>query len=139
MIGHMPQRVLSRLPAPERTEILAALRTETVGGVLLIAATVIALVWANSPWQHGYEHLAELTFGPSPLRLNLTLEQWAQDGLLAVFFYVAGIELKRELVVGELRDPAAAALPVVAACCGALLPVGVYFAVCAGRPGTVSG
>ena len=139
MIGHMPRRIFGRPRAAERAAILAALRTETVGGALLIAATVIALIWANSPWQHGYTHLVELQVGPSALHLRLTLEQWAQDGLLAVFFFIAGVELKRELVVGELRDPATAALPVVAACCGVALPVACYFAITAGQPGAENG
>ena len=139
MIGHMPRRFLSRLPSAERAEVMAALRTETVGGVLLIAAALIALIWANSPWQHAYGHMIEMRLGPSALHMRLSVEQWAQDGLLAVFFYVAGIELKRELVVGELRDPAAAVLPVIAACCGVLLPIVCYFAIAAGQPGAAHG
>ena len=129
------RRVPGRLSAAERAKLVEALRTETVGGLLLIAATAVALVWANSPWRHAYEHLTELRLGPAALHLDLTLDQWAQDGLLAVFFFVAGIELKRELTVGELRDPAAAALPVVAAFSGVLLPIGVFFAIAGGHPG----
>jgi NhaA family Na+:H+ antiporter len=117
---------LDRLPYKEHTYIRDALRTETVGGVLLLAGAIIALVWANSPWSHGYEAMREFTVGPSALHLNLSLETWASDGLLAVFFFVAGIELKRELVVGELRDPAKAALPVIAAVCGMAVPALVY-------------
>jgi hypothetical protein len=75
-IGYMPQRFVGPLSARERASVLDALRTETVGGVLLIAAAVIALIWANSPWQHSYTHLVEFKFGPSALHLNLTLEQW---------------------------------------------------------------
>jgi Na+:H+ antiporter, NhaA family len=119
----------------ERAKLVEALRTETVGGLLLMAATVIALVWANSPWRHEYEHLTQLSLGPGALHLDLTVEQWANDGLLAVFFFVAGVELKRELTVGELRDPAAAALPVAAALSGVLLPIGVFFAIAGGQPG----
>ena len=135
----MPRRFLGLPSARERAAILAALRTETVGGVILIAAALIALIWANTPWRHGYTHLVEFQVGPSSLHLRLTLEQWAQDGLLAVFFYVAGIELKREFTVGELRDPTAAMLPVIAACCGVLLPAGLYFAIIAGEPGAANG
>nr|WP_232248099.1 Na+/H+ antiporter NhaA [Streptacidiphilus rugosus] len=120
------RQFLARLPLPERAFIADALRAETVGGVLLLAAALVALVWANV-WPHSYETVVEFTIGPStPLHLNLPLEAWAQDGLLAVFFFVAGIELKRELVVGELRDPRTAALPVVAAVCGVALPAVIY-------------
>jgi NhaA family Na+:H+ antiporter len=120
------RQFLGRLSLPERAFLADALRAETVGGVLLLVAAVAALVWANA-WPHGYERVLDFTIGPSsPLHLHLSLETWANDGLLAVFFFVAGIELKRELVVGELRDPKAAALPVVAAVCGVALPAIVY-------------
>jgi Na+:H+ antiporter, NhaA family len=122
-----PRRLLGRLSLPERTFVADALRTETVGGVLLLAAAVTALVWANVPaWQHGYHTVAEFRFGPEAVGLRLSVAHWAADGLLAVFFFVAGIELKRELVAGDLRDPRAAALPVVAALCGMAAPALVY-------------
>jgi NhaA family Na+:H+ antiporter len=115
------------LSLPERTFVADALRTETVGGVLLLLATVAALVWANIPaLQHGYESVSHFHFGPAALGLHLSIAHWAADGLLAVFFFVAGIELKRELVAGDLRDPKAAALPVVAALCGMAVPAVVY-------------
>lgn len=95
-----------------------ALRTETVGGLVLLAAAVVALGWANSPWSAGYEAIRDFRFGIPALGLYLSVGDWTSSGLLTVFFLVAGIELKRELVVGELRTPAAAALPVVAAVCG---------------------
>lgn len=115
------RQFLGLLSLPERRYLTDALRTETVGGVLLLAAAALALLWANL-WPHAYEAVLEYTVGPSrPLHLNLPLESWAQDGLLTVFFFVAGIELKREFVAGELRTPSAAALPVVAAVCGVLL------------------
>lgn len=121
------RRLLGRLSLPERTYVGDALRTETVGGVLLLAAAVTALIWANVPaWQHGYQTLAEFRLGPEALGLHLSVAHWAADGLLAVFFFVAGIELKRELVAGDLRDPRAAALPVVAALCGMAVPALVY-------------
>ena len=122
-----PRRLLGRLSLPERAYVADALRTETVGGVLLLAAAVAALVWANVPaWQHGYETVAGFHFGPAALGLHLSVAHWAADGLLAVFFFVAGIELKRELVAGDLRDPRAAALPVVAALSGMAVPALVY-------------
>ncbi|MCW2501439.1 MAG: Na+/H+ antiporter NhaA [Frankiales bacterium] len=103
-----------------------ALRTETVGGGLLVAGALVALLWANSPWADSYTAVRELRVGPSALHLDLTLGTWAADGLLAIFFFVAGLELKRELVAGELRDPRRAVVPVAAACGGVLVPAGLY-------------
>ncbi|MFF8474478.1 Na+/H+ antiporter NhaA [Streptomyces sp. NPDC015414] len=121
------RKVLGRLSLPERTVVTDALRTETVGGVLLLIAAVTALIWANIPaLHHAYEAVSDFHFGPAALGLNLSVEHWAADGLLAVFFFVAGIELKRELVAGDLRDPRAAVLPVVAALCGMAVPALVY-------------
>ncbi|MET7377828.1 Na+/H+ antiporter NhaA [Streptomyces sp. NPDC005526] len=114
------------LPLPERQAVTCALRTETVGGLVLLAAALVALVWANSPWAGAYEHVRDFHFGVPSLGLDLSVGHWAAEGLLAVFFLVAGIELKRELVVGSLRAPAMAALPVVAAVCGMAVPAGVY-------------
>ncbi|CAM5574642.1 Na+/H+ antiporter NhaA [Streptomyces tanashiensis] len=120
------RKFLGRLSLPERRYLADALRTETVGGVLLLLAAVAALVWANSPLADSYESAQDFHIGPAALGLDLSIQHWAADGLLAVFFFVAGIELKRELVAGELRDPRAAALPVVAALCGMAAPALVY-------------
>ncbi|WP_202511761.1 Na+/H+ antiporter NhaA [Streptomyces sp. SID3343] len=113
----------------ERNFIADALRTETVGGALLLIAAVVAVVWANTAWSDAYNDLRDFRIGPESLHLHLSLGAWAADGLLAIFFFVAGIELKRELVVGDLRNPAQAALPVVAAACGMITPALFYFAV----------
>ncbi|CAL9488078.1 Na+/H+ antiporter NhaA [Streptomyces sp. enrichment culture] len=122
-----PRKAFGRLSLPERTFVADALRTETVGGVLLLLAAVAALVWANVPALHdSYESVSHFHFGIEALGLNLSVAHWAADGLLAIFFFVAGIELKRELVAGDLRDPKAAALPVVAALCGMAVPALVY-------------
>ncbi|MGW3461434.1 Na+/H+ antiporter NhaA [Streptomyces olivaceoviridis] len=122
-----PRKVLGRLSLPERSFVADALRTETVGGVLLLLAAVAALVWANVPGiRHGYETVSDFHAGPGALGLHLSVAHWAADGLLAVFFFVAGMELKRELVAGDLRDPKAAVLPVVAALCGMAAPALVY-------------
>ncbi|MER7762529.1 Na+/H+ antiporter NhaA [Streptomyces sp. NPDC097619] len=119
--------LLGRLSLPERRFVADALRTETVGGVLLLVAAVAALLWANIPAiSEGYRTVRDFHFGPASLGLDLSVQHWAADGLLAVFFFVAGIELKRELVAGDLRDPKAAALPVVAALCGMAAPALVY-------------
>ncbi|MEU8921105.1 Na+/H+ antiporter NhaA [Kitasatospora sp. NPDC048545] len=133
------RQFLGRLPLPERTFITDALRTETVGGVLLLGAAVIALIWANV-WPQAYESVLDYTVGPSaPLHLDLSLATWAQDGLLTIFFFVAGIELKREFVAGELRTPSAALLPVIAAVCGVALPAIVFAVVNSGSGGHPGG
>ncbi|NEB00578.1 Na+/H+ antiporter NhaA [Streptomyces sp. SID13726] len=121
------RKVLGRLSLPERTFVADALRTETVGGVLLLGAAITALIWANVPaLRDSYESVSDFHLGPAALGLDLSVAHWAADGLLAVFFFVAGIELKRELVAGDLKDPRAAALPVVAALCGMAVPALVY-------------
>jgi Na+:H+ antiporter, NhaA family len=117
--------LFGRLPLPERNYVAEALRTETVGGVILLVAAVAALIWANT-FGSSYAAVSHFSFGPETLGLHLSVAHWAADGLLAVFFFVAGVELKRELVVGELRDPRAAALPVAAALCGMAVPAAVY-------------
>jgi NhaA family Na+:H+ antiporter len=110
----------------EARRIAEILHRETVGGALLLGAAVLALLWANSPWSAGYESLRGFTVGPAALHLNLSLATWAADGLLAVFFFVAGLELKREFVAGDLRDPRRAAVPIAAAVGGVLAPAGLY-------------
>jgi Na+:H+ antiporter, NhaA family len=114
--------LLGRGSWAETRRITAVLREETVGGGLLLAAAAIALVWANSPWSAAYETLRDTRVGPASLHLDLTLGTWAADGLLALFFFVAGLELKREFVAGDLRDPRKAVLPVAAAVGGMAIP-----------------
>ncbi|WP_233521308.1 Na+/H+ antiporter NhaA [Streptomyces triticagri] len=127
------------LSLPERNFVAEALRTETVGGILLLLAAVAALIWANTPLRDAYESVRSFHIGPHALGLDLSIQHWAADGLLAVFFFVAGIELKRELVAGELRDPKAAILPVVAALCGMIAPALVYVLVNVTGDGSLSG
>ncbi|UOY00926.1 Na+/H+ antiporter NhaA [Blastococcus sp. PRF04-17] len=115
-------RLLGRGSWRETQRIASVLRKETVGGALLLVAAFIALVWANSPWAGAYETLRDTRVGPASLHLDLTLGTWAADGLLAIFFFVAGLELKREFVAGDLRDPARAALPIAAAVGGMAVP-----------------
>ncbi|MGA4840490.1 Na+/H+ antiporter NhaA [Streptomyces sp. G45] len=133
------RKVLGRLSLPERTFVADALRTETVGGVLLLVAAIAALIWANTPLKDSYETVRDFHIGPGALGLDLSLQHWAADGLLAVFFFVAGIELKRELVAGDLRDPKAAALPVIAAICGMAVPALVYTLVNTAGGGSLDG
>lgn len=134
-----PRTFLGRLPLPERTYLTSALRTETVGGVLLLLAAIAALIWANTPISASYTTVGDFHIGPVALGLDLSIRHWAADGLLAVFFFVAGIELKRELVAGELRDPKAAALPVIAALCGMAVPALVYTLVNVAGGGSLTG
>ncbi len=110
----------------EASFIAQVLRTETVGGGLLLVAAVLALVWANSPWNEGYRALRDTVVGPSSLHLDLSLGTWAADGLLAIFFFVVGLELKREIVDGELRRPARAVVPIAAAVGGMVVPALIY-------------
>ncbi|MFI6209330.1 Na+/H+ antiporter NhaA [Streptomyces sp. NPDC051041] len=134
------RKVFGRLSLPERTFVADALRTETVGGVLLLAAAIAALIWANVPALHdSYKDVSHFHFGPDALGLNLSVAHWAADGLLAVFFFVAGIELKRELVAGDLKDFRAAVLPVVAALCGMAAPALVYTLTSAAGGGSLAG
>jgi NhaA family Na+:H+ antiporter len=130
---------LGVLPLPERQAVARALRTETVGGLILLAAAVVALVWANSPLKGAYEEVRDFHFGIAALGLDLSVGHWTADGLLTVFFLVAGIELKRELVVGELRSPARAALPVIAAACGMAVPAALYTATAGLGGGSLEG
>ncbi|WP_406331771.1 Na+/H+ antiporter NhaA [Streptomyces sp. NBC_00203] len=133
------RKFLGRLSLPERNFVADALRTETLGGVLLLVAAVAAVIWANSPVRDSYETVSNFHIGPAALGLDLSIEHWAADGLLAVFFFVAGIELKRELVAGDLKDPKAAVLPVVAAVCGMAVPALVYTLVNVTGGGSLSG
>jgi Na+:H+ antiporter, NhaA family len=121
-----PSRLFDRGSWPEARRIAELLRMETVGGVLLLIAAVVAIVWANSPWNDAYRALSDLKVGPSALHLDLSLATWAADGLLAIFFFVAGLELKREFVAGDLRDARRAALPIAAAVGGMALPALIY-------------
>jgi Na+:H+ antiporter, NhaA family len=121
--------LLARRSWPEARRIGDILRAETVGGVLLVAAAAVGLLLANSPWGAGYQWLNDLKVGPAALHLDLTLHQWAADGLLAIFFFVAGLELKREFVAGDLRDPRRAVLPVAAAVGGMVVPALLYLLI----------
>ena len=128
-----PGRVLfGRLPIGERAFITDALRQETVGGALLLGAALIGILVANSAWSDAYENLKDHVVGPPALHLDLTLEEWAADGLLAIFFFVAGLELKRELIVGTLRERSQAVLPVLAALGGMVMPALLFLLITLG-------
>ena len=132
-------RLFARGSWPEASRVAEVLRAETTGGLLLIGAAVLALVWANSPAGSSYADLRDVTVGPGVLHLDLSLGAWAADGLLAVFFFVAGLELKREFVAGDLRDPRRAALPVVAAVGGMVVPALIYVALASAGDGSLRG
>jgi Na+:H+ antiporter, NhaA family len=104
---------------------------ESSGGLLLITAAIVALVWANSPWGDSYTELwgTKLSVGLGSFSLEKDLTHWINDGLMAVFFLLVGLEIKREILVGELSSPRRAALPIAAAIGGAVLPALIYVAI----------
>ena len=124
MAAERPRVVLFARPADDADTIAVTdvLRQETVGGALMLAAAVVAVLWANLG-PDSYQQLLHLPLGP------LDLGHWTADGLLAIFFFVAGLELKRELTVGALSKPAEALVPIVAALCGMAVPALIYVAV----------
>ncbi|MDT0200531.1 Na+/H+ antiporter NhaA [Nocardioides sp. AE5] len=111
------------LPDPtssEHTRVGDLLRRDTVGGILALGAALVAVLWANSMVGDSYQHLREFEIGP------LDVEKWAADGALTLFFFVTGLELKREFLLGSLSRIQDALVPVVAAFCGVMVPAGVY-------------
>lgn len=127
--------LFGRLSPGSERNLLDTLRTEKAGGALLLVGALVALAWANSPWRDAYQAMRETVVGPAALHLDLSLEHWATDGLLTIFFFVVGLELKREMVTGELRRPATAVVPMVAAVGGMLVPAAIYTAVNAASAG----
>jgi len=113
------------------------LHLEMAGGVFLMTATVIALVLANSPLGESVDHFwhEHAIVQVGPIHIDESLAHWVNDALMAIFFFVAGLEIKRELVVGELRDPRRAALPAVAAAGGMIVPAAIYMLINAGGEG----
>ena len=126
-----------RTPRPPRVAIREFLKLESAGGVCLLVATIIALVLANSPFGDSgadfWHHHAVVMVGP--VEIDESLVHWINDGAMAIFFFVAGLEIKRELVVGELRDVRRAALPAVAALGGMIVPAGLYLLINLGGEG----
>ena len=123
------EQILSRPSLFQRQWLRTQLRDETVGGILLLAMAIIALVWANSSWGDTYADLVGFQVGPESLGLHLSLGTWAADGLLAVFFFIAGLELKHEFVLGTLSKPAQAVVPIAAALGGMILPAAIFIIV----------
>ncbi len=118
--------LIPRTSDDENTFLGDLLRQETVGGIVVLVAAVVAVVWANSPLSESYLDLRHLQVGP------LDLEHWAADGALTLFFYIAGLELKREFLMGSLSRPADAVVPIVAAVAGVLTPALLYTVINAG-------
>jgi NhaA family Na+:H+ antiporter len=115
---------------------LAFAESGALGSIALLACTALALAWANSPWSESYHHLWERTYaiGPAAAPLTLSLHGWINDGLMALFFLLVGLELKRELLVGELASLRQAALPIAAAIGGMVVPALIYFGLNPGGP-----
>ena len=122
-----PEDFLARPSLRERGWILEQLRNETVGGVLLLVAAAVALIWANSVWSPTYFAFVQTEIGPP--WLSLPISAWAADALLAVFFFVVGLELKHEFVLGSLSKPAKAAVPIAGALGGMALSAAIYFLI----------
>ncbi|WP_243229002.1 Na+/H+ antiporter NhaA [Microbacterium sp. CIAB417] len=131
-MSRTPARIRTIFPFASRAEsrrIGEILRTETVGGLLLVAFAAAALIWANSPWAETYFAIRDVEIGYEPWHLKLSLGAWAADGLLAIFFFLVGLELKREFVAGDLRSPSTAIVPVVAAIGGVAVPALLYVTI----------
>lgn len=112
------------------------LRVEAAGSIALVIAAVAALAWANSPWGGSYDDFwhAHVVFELGPFGIEGSLQHWVNDALMVIFFFVVGLEIKYELVNGDLRDPRTAALPIIAAVGGMLVPAGIYALIAGGGP-----
>lgn len=121
-----------RLHRPDDTfSLRERLNGERLGGALLLIAAVIGFAFANSPLSGWFSELGHTEIGPEALGLQLSVAHWAADGVLAIFFFVVGLELKREFVTGSLRDPRKVGLPIVAAVAGMAVPALIYSVVIA--------
>ncbi len=130
--GSSPEPLVERVLAPFQRFAHA----EASGGLVLLFNAILALVWANSPWGASYHHLWDIpvTIGAPGFGLTETLHHWINDGLMAVFFFVVGLEIKREVLVGELASVRQAALPLVAALGGMVVPALVFVLLTFGTP-----
>lgn len=126
---HRRRRIALYVSKREASRLRRVLRIEMVGGILVMTAALLGFVLANSPASDWYEALRDTRIGPAALHLDLTLQQWAADGLLAVFFFLVGLELKREIVEGALSRFSTAIVPVVAAVGGVIVPALCYLAL----------
>jgi NhaA family Na+:H+ antiporter len=134
---HSDRTIPSRFVRP----VVAFTHIEAAGGAVMLVAAVLALIWANAPFGETYEEFWEthIEIGVGSQVLELTLREIVNDGLMAIFFFVVGLEIKRELVLGDLRDPKRAALPVMAAVGGMIVPAILYLIIAGGEPGAARG
>ncbi len=125
--NNLPKKVVHRVLAP----IESFLALEAASGILLGFATIVALFWANSPWSGSYEHLLHMHLGfhLGDFHLGKSLHHWVNDGLMVIFFFVVGLEIKKEVTQGELATPQQAALPLFAALGGVMIPALIYTAI----------
>ena len=126
-------RIFSRVSKGQSKWLSTALRNETTGGILLLTAALVALVWANIDYS-SYSQIKDFKLGWAEINLQLSLGKWAADGLLAIFFFVAGLELKHELTHGTLRDRSIAAVPIAAAIGGMVVPALIFASINANQP-----
>lgn len=124
----------NKLTPKSRSRIRKLLHNETYSGALLLLAAAAAMIIANSSWSEWYFSLSNTVIGPERIHLDLTVATWAADGLLAIFFFVAGMELKYELVSGSLSNRANAAVPIAAALGGMVVPAVIFFTINSGTP-----
>ncbi len=145
-MAHIPPRSRGTLRAQADTSYAARtillpvqkyIHTESIGGLALLVATAIALALANSPWAADYHHVLEsrIAIDSEWFHLDLSVEQWVNDGLMAIFFFVVGLEIKRELIHGQLSTPRRAAMPAIAAVGGMVVPALIYLAINIGGEG----
>jgi len=128
----LPREPIHRIVEP----LERFLHVEAASGIALVVATAVALALANSPWADGFLAIwkTELSIGLGALEMSHSLKHWINDGLMAIFFFVIGLEVKRELVLGELRDLRAAVLPIAAAVGGMVVPAGLYLLLAGDGP-----
>lgn len=129
-------------PSPTTTgdnRLLTSLRKDTVGGGLLVIAALTALIWANSPLADSYFALRDVEIGFAPWHLQLSLGTWAADGLLAIFFFLVGVELKTEFTHGDLRSFRTAIVPITAAAGGVIVPALIYTVLMTSNPQLLRG
>jgi NhaA family Na+:H+ antiporter len=132
-VTHLPQRPIQRLQRPFQ----AFTHIESASGIVLLVCTAIALLAANSPYADAYQAFwdQKLRFAIGDFELAYPLWYWVNDGLMPIFFFVIGLEIKRELVIGELSDPKKVVLPIAAALGGVVAPMAIYLALQGGQPG----
>ncbi|WP_237063695.1 MULTISPECIES: Na+/H+ antiporter NhaA [Microbulbifer] len=129
----MPRQAFDRLARP----IVHFLHIQSAGGAILLLFTIAAVILSNSPWAEAFEHIWESTLGfhLNAFELTRSVREWINDGLMTLFFFLVALELKRELILGELRNPRMAALPIAAALGGMIVPAVIFLALQAGQAG----